>query len=59
MIDATSSTEKIVTKVKKDIKDISSIYPSAFDLYEEPLDRLARRVIRTVRDEDNKVHLNK
>ena len=35
-------------RIKKDIKAIASIYPSAFDLYDEPLNRLAQRIESTV-----------
>jgi len=39
--------ERLVELVKRDVRNIACIYPTAFDLYGEPLDRLARRVVRT------------
>jgi hypothetical protein len=46
-------TDELVYAVKRDIKSIASIYPSAFNLYDEPLDRLARRVIATIQQAQN------
>ena len=43
---------RLLYRVKRDIMAIASMYPSAFNLYDEPLDRLARRVIATVRRMD-------
>lgn len=41
----------LVVKIKRDIKNIACIYPTAFDLHEEPMDRLARRIANTVAKE--------
>lgn len=40
--------EALVAAVKRDIKNVAHIYPTAFNLYDEPLDRLARRVVATM-----------
>ena len=37
--------------IKRDIEAVASIYPTAFDLYDEPLARLAARIEKTVADE--------
>ena len=40
--------QELVAAVKRDITAIASIYPTAFDLYDEPLARLAERVVTTI-----------
>ncbi len=40
--------EGLVELIKADIKAVASIYPTAFNLYDEPMDRLARRICKTV-----------
>ena len=40
-----------IGEVKDAIRSVASIYPTAFDLYDEPLDRLAHRVDRIYTDE--------
>jgi len=44
--------EALREAVKKDIKNIASIYPTAFNLYEEPLDRLSWRIVSTVKEKE-------
>ena len=46
--DGSAPSDELVYAVKRDIERVARIYPSAFNLYDEPLDRLARRVIATV-----------
>ena len=41
-------SSELIEEVKKDIKAVASIYPTAFDLYDDPLERLAHRVCRTI-----------
>lgn len=38
----------LVDAITRDVMNIASIYPTAFDLYDEPLDRLAHRIAETV-----------
>ena len=42
--DSADLSADLVNAIKKDIQAIAKIYPSAFILYDEPLDRLARRI---------------
>jgi len=44
------SKEELISRIKKDIQNVASIYPTAFRLYDEPLDRLAHRVAATALD---------
>ena len=53
--DCYASREKLVELVKRDVRRIASIYPSAFDLYDEPLDRLARRIVHTFETHNKEV----
>jgi len=46
--DGSARREALVAAVKRDIENIAHIYPTAFSLYDEPLDRLARRVVATM-----------
>ncbi len=36
--------QELIEGIKKDILNIACIYPTAFDLYDEPLERLAGRI---------------
>lgn len=38
-------------RLRRDIENVASIYPTAFSLYDEPLDRLTARIAKTVADE--------
>lgn len=40
--------DRLVKAIRKDVINISKIYPTAFDLYEEPLERLTLRIVETV-----------
>lgn len=40
--------KELVQGIKYDIESIAKIYPTAFDLYDEPLSRLANRIATRV-----------
>ena len=39
--------KRLVELVKIDVRKIACIYPTAFNLYDEPLDRLALQIVAT------------
>lgn len=45
--------DKLVAEIKKDIEAVANIYPTAFNLYEEPLNRLAQRIATKVLEKIN------
>lgn len=53
--DGSARREALVAKVKRDIRNVARIYPTAFNLYDEPLDRLARRVVATMEAQNDKL----
>lgn len=46
----TQEDQDLLQQIKKDINAVANIYPTAFKLYDEPLDRLASRILRTVQE---------